>query len=78
MSCSVTVAGDRQIRVFDAAAALDIQDGRETQFSARQLSGRVIRCHKSRVKKLVTENSPDIFLTLSEVRRTESKVCSGR
>ncbi|KAF5333136.1 hypothetical protein D9611_002459 [Ephemerocybe angulata] len=62
----VTCAGDKQIRVFDAAAALDIQDGLETEFSARELSSRVIRCHKGRVKKLLTEDSPDVFLSLSE------------
>lgn len=62
----VTCAGDRQIRVFDATIALDVRDGLETEFSARELSGRVIRCHKNRVKKLVTEESPDLFLSLSE------------
>jgi WD repeat-containing protein 42A len=43
-----------------------VRDGLETEFSARELSGRVIRCHKHRVKKIVTEESPDLFLSLSE------------
>jgi len=63
----VTAAGDKQIRVFDATQALDVSDGRQTEFGARQLEGRVIRCHQHRVKKLVTEDSPDLFLSLSEV-----------
>lgn len=62
----VTCAGDKQIRVFDATTALEVRDGVETEFSARDLSGRVIRCHNSRVKKIVTEESPDCFLSLSE------------
>lgn len=64
----MTAAGDNQVRVFDATLALAVKDGLETEFSARELSGRVIRCHTQRVKKLVTEDSPDVFLSLSEVR----------
>ncbi|KAJ3541920.1 hypothetical protein NMY22_g3702 [Coprinellus aureogranulatus] len=62
----VTCAGDKQIRVFDATTALEVRDGLETEFSARSCSGRVIRCHNHRVKKIVTEESPDCFLSLSE------------
>lgn len=62
----MTCAGDKQIRVFDATNALEVRDGLETKFTARELSGRIIRCHNSRVKKIVTEESPDLFLSLSE------------
>ncbi|KAI0375640.1 WD40 repeat-like protein [Pilatotrama ljubarskyi] len=63
----VTVAGDRQIRVFDheKAGGLPGSDG-ETQYYARQAAIRVLRCHQGRVKRIVTEDSPDLFLTVAE------------
>lgn len=33
----------------------------------RQSCRRVLRCHEGRVKRIVTENSPDLFLTVAEV-----------
>ena len=41
--------------------------GRETAYTARELDVEVIRCHNRAVKRIVTEDSPDIFLTVSEV-----------
>ncbi|KAH6914871.1 WD repeat-containing protein [Coprinopsis sp. MPI-PUGE-AT-0042] len=62
----VTCAADKKIRVFDASTALEVNASLETAFSARQSSIRLLRCHKDRVKKIVTEDSPDVFLSLSE------------
>ncbi|TFK23275.1 WD repeat-containing protein [Coprinopsis marcescibilis] len=61
-----TCAGDHQIRIFDATTPLEVRDGKETTFAARECTVRIIRCHTERVKKLVVEESPDVFLSLSE------------
>ncbi|PPQ94016.1 hypothetical protein CVT25_009864 [Psilocybe cyanescens] len=62
-----TGAGDMQIRVFDAAAALHLIPGEiETSYSANQCGLRVLRCHRDSVKKIITEESPDLFLSVSE------------
>ena len=39
----------------------------ETTYDLRPDTIRVLRCHRGRVKRLVTEESPDIFLTVAEV-----------
>ncbi|KAF9453071.1 WD40 repeat-like protein [Macrolepiota fuliginosa MF-IS2] len=64
----VTVAGDKQIRVSDINVALGggVPDGIETQYNMRQCSTKVLRCHSDRVKRIVTEDSPALFLTVSE------------
>ncbi|KAG9218907.1 hypothetical protein CCMSSC00406_0000979 [Pleurotus cornucopiae] len=63
----VSVAGDKQVRVFEAAVALaHSQSEPETTYSANQLDCRVLRCHTNRVKRIVTEDSPDLFLTVAE------------
>ena len=46
--------------------------GRETDFSQRETCIRVFRCHKGRTKRIVTEGSPDLFLTVAEVRRSRT------
>ncbi|KAL1946798.1 hypothetical protein VTO73DRAFT_14902 [Trametes versicolor] len=63
----VTVAGDSLVRVFDheKAAGYSVIDG-ETQYHAREAGIRVFRCHDGRVKRIVTEDSPDLFLTVAE------------
>ncbi|KAI0796668.1 WD40-repeat-containing domain protein [Abortiporus biennis] len=63
----VTVAGDRQIRICDVGD-FEVQPGigRETIYSARQAGVRVLRCHSRAVKRITTEDSPDLFLTVSE------------
>ncbi|KAG6837445.1 hypothetical protein H0H93_009539 [Arthromyces matolae] len=62
-----TVAGDHQIRVFDIGeAALNASNGKETSYNTRQSLVHKIRCHDDRVKRIVTEFSPDLFLTVGE------------
>ena len=63
-----TVAGDRQVRVFDAERALTIvPNGQSLGFSERETCTRVFKCHTGRTKRIVTEESPDVFLTVGEV-----------
>ncbi len=59
---SATVAGDRQVRVFDVGYA---HGGSETEYSNARTH--LLTCHEDRVKRIVTEESPDVFLTVSEV-----------
>ncbi|KAF5388192.1 hypothetical protein D9615_000443 [Tricholomella constricta] len=63
-----TVAGDKQVRVFDVgeAAFSGTPNSRETSYSSRQSCTHVLRCHEDRVKRIVTEHSPDLFLTVGE------------
>ncbi|KAI0320808.1 WD repeat-containing protein [Amylostereum chailletii] len=62
-----TVAGDRQVRVFDAMAAASISSsGPEASYNAGDCSLRVLRCHSRPTKRIVTEDSPDLFLTVAE------------
>ncbi|KAH9899867.1 WD40 repeat-like protein [Cubamyces lactineus] len=62
-----TVAGDSQVRVFDHEKAPGHPGDRgETEYYVRQASIRVLRCHNGRVKRIVTEDSPDLFLTVAE------------
>ncbi|KDR83708.1 hypothetical protein GALMADRAFT_54302 [Galerina marginata CBS 339.88] len=64
-----TAARDMQIRIFDIPTAVSIGPGRgdiQTDYSAAQCCIRVIRCHHGAVKKIVTEESPDLFLSVSE------------
>ncbi|KAF8621602.1 hypothetical protein AX15_007622 [Amanita polypyramis BW_CC] len=58
-----SVAGDRQIRIVDAEIASSTPN---MNHLIRSDSVRVLRCHRGRVKRLVTEESPDIFLTVAE------------
>ncbi|TFK89831.1 WD40 repeat-like protein [Polyporus arcularius HHB13444] len=62
-----TVAGDRQVRVFDheRAAGFPRHTG-EMEYSTRAAVIRVLRCHSGRTKRIVTEDSPDLFLTVAE------------
>ena len=72
-----TVAGDRQVRVFDheRAAGNPVHTG-ETEYSARAAAIHVIRCHSGRVKRIVTEDSPDLFLTVAEVSPSHERETS--
>lgn len=63
---SVTVAGDKQVRVSDVGMALT-SDGVEARYTTRDCLKGVLRCHSDRVKRIVTEDSPALFLTVSEV-----------
>ncbi|KAI0677623.1 WD40 repeat-like protein [Trametes maxima] len=62
-----TVAGDRQVRVFDHEKAAGHPDHHgETQYYDHQAAIRILKCHNKRVKRIVTEDSPDLFLTVAE------------
>jgi hypothetical protein len=68
-----TVAGDKQVRVFDIGdGTTGISGGQDagTHYDVEDHCLRVLKCHHDRVKRIVTEESPDLFLTISEVRRT--------
>lgn len=58
-----------QVRVFDVktASACVVSDRLETEYSVKQSCIKVIRCHEQRVKRIITEDSPDLFLSVSEV-----------
>ncbi|TYJ52298.1 hypothetical protein B9479_007113 [Cryptococcus floricola] len=70
----VSVAGDRDIRVFDVERLGRSEETAENGESWDVLDGtgagaagvRTLQCHKSRVKRIATENSPSLFLTVSE------------
>ncbi|KAI0650815.1 WD40 repeat-like protein [Trametes meyenii] len=63
----VTVAGDRQVRIFDYEKAAGHPGNHgETQYYDHQAAIRILRCHTRRVKRIVTEDSPDLFLTVAE------------
>jgi hypothetical protein len=63
-----TVAGDHQVRVFDIGdlGSMSVV-GNETVYNTSESCIRVLRCHDARVKRVVTEQSPDLFLTVAEV-----------
>ncbi|EMD40731.1 hypothetical protein CERSUDRAFT_111309 [Gelatoporia subvermispora B] len=62
-----TVAGDQQVRISDVGALSTLSKfGGETVFGTREANVRVLRCHSGRVKRIITEESPDIFLTVGE------------
>lgn len=81
-----TCAGDSQVRVFDLSRATTssfidrrLESGKEYKIwqEGQGACTRVLRCHSGRVKKISTENSPDIFLTAAEdgeVRQTDLRV----
>ncbi|KAF9457019.1 WD40-repeat-containing domain protein [Collybia nuda] len=80
-----TVAGDREVRVFDIEEPRSVTiNQRETIYGSRQACTNILRCHKGRVKRIVTEHSPDLFLTVAEdgsVRQHDLRVshnCGGR
>ncbi|KAF9485322.1 WD40 repeat-like protein [Pholiota conissans] len=63
-----TAAGDAQIRVFDVKTALASANlgKEEISHSFAQTQVAIIRCHRDSIKRIVTEDSPDIFLSVSE------------
>ncbi|KAF8974529.1 WD40-repeat-containing domain protein [Flammula alnicola] len=64
----ITASADMQIRVFDAKTALTsaTPDRVETEYSSNQTRIATIRCHRDAVKRVVTEDSPDLFMSVSE------------
>lgn len=78
MVISATVAADHQVRVFDVERALTTSSqGRETEFSTGQTLQCELRCHTGRTKRIVTEESPDSFLTVGEVGYSHYLLRSG-
>lgn len=62
-----SVARDGQVRVSDVGDVMDQSvSGREVVYTPRQTNIRVLRCHDDSVKRIITEDSPDVFLTVSE------------
>ncbi|KAG1892413.1 WD40 repeat-like protein [Suillus subluteus] len=62
-----TVSGDRQVRVFDVGEAVgQSPTGSEMEYTTRESCIRVLRCHTGRAKRIITEDSPDLFLTVAE------------
>lgn len=62
-----TVSGDRQVRVFDVGAGVgQSPTGSEMEYTTRESCIRVLRCHTGRTKRIITEDSPDLFLTVAE------------
>lgn len=41
--------------------------GNEMSYTTKQACIRVLRCHSRRTKRIITEDSPDFFLTVAEV-----------
>ena len=66
MDLSATVAGDKQVRVFETRDAL-ASGVTDIQHTSRDSGLRAFTCHADRVKRISTEDSPDFFLTVSEV-----------
>lgn len=65
---SATVAGDRQVRVFDVGELRGASsDRQEVVYSTRQSCTHILQCHERRVKRIMTEHSSDLFLTVAEV-----------
>ncbi|KAF5390654.1 hypothetical protein D9757_002768 [Collybiopsis confluens] len=62
----VTVAGDKQVRVFDVGRDQGISPARQEYHASRAMT-HVFKCHEDRVKRIASEESPDKFLTVSEV-----------
>ncbi|KAH7105567.1 WD40 repeat-like protein [Auriculariales sp. MPI-PUGE-AT-0066] len=79
-STLVTCARDGQVRVFDASRArgLDaatassergsrgIRDRGPLYLTPQEANAKVFRCHNSDVKRIVTMDAPDIFMSVSE------------
>ncbi|KLO15698.1 WD40 repeat-like protein [Schizopora paradoxa] len=62
-----TVSGDGQVRVFDIEQALAVSSvARVREFKTSQTCIRKYRCHRRRTKRIVTEESSDVFLTVAE------------
>ncbi|TDL29744.1 WD40 repeat-like protein [Rickenella mellea] len=63
-----TVARDRQVRVLDIESTIANSRSpvREMEYTSSQTCIKVFRCHTGPTKRIVTEESPDSFLTVSE------------
>ena len=72
--CRATAARDGLVKVFDVGAEITTYDSaspHSRESPARSgWKQRIIRCHMNSVKRITTELSPDVFLTVSEVSIT--------
>lgn len=71
-STLVTCAGDGEVRVFDIEYS-----GRPSVLSYGDTNTRVYRSHADRVKRIVTESSPNLFLTCSEDGEVSITKCAN-
>lgn len=62
-----TVAGDGQVRVHELGEIGTSGPPATSHLSSRHTCIHRLRCHDRRVKRLVTEDSPHLFLTVAEV-----------
>ena len=54
--------------MFDVGEAVgQSPTGSEMSYNTRQSCIRVLHCHSGRTKRIITEDSPDLFLTVAEV-----------
>lgn len=54
--------------MFDVGAGVgQSPTGSEMEYTTRESCIRVLRCHTGRTKRIITEDSPDLFLTVAEV-----------
>ncbi|KAF9222001.1 WD40 repeat-like protein [Gyrodon lividus] len=62
-----TVAGDKQVRVFDVGESVGRSPtGNEMSYTTRQACIRILHCHSRRTKRIISEDNPDFFLTVAE------------
>ncbi|KAJ7129629.1 WD40-repeat-containing domain protein [Mycena epipterygia] len=61
-----TVAGDGQVRVHELGEVGTSGPPATSHLSSRHTCTHRLRCHDRRVKRLVTEDSPHLFLTVAE------------
>lgn len=65
-----TAARDAEIRVFDLRiSSASVTTPGKTDTYSNDLRIATIRCHGDSVKKIATEHSSDLFMSVSEVRR---------
>ncbi|WWC94713.1 hypothetical protein V866_001561 [Kwoniella sp. B9012] len=61
----VSCAGDRDVRVFEVERL--VRDTATGELKGERGDGvTILKCHKDRTKRIATENSPYLFLTVSE------------
>nr|XP_018260705.1 uncharacterized protein I303_06420 [Kwoniella dejecticola CBS 10117]OBR82863.1 hypothetical protein I303_06420 [Kwoniella dejecticola CBS 10117] len=61
----VSCAGDRDVRVFEVERL--VRDNLSGELVGERGDGvTILKCHKDRTKRIATENSPYLFLTVSE------------
>jgi WD repeat-containing protein 42A len=65
-----TVAGDGQVRIHEVGEIGHSGPPADPRLSSRHTCIQRLHCHgRARVKRIATEDSPHLFLTVGEVRR---------